>query len=303
MLADQPRQAAPASRILETIRTGLGAWRSRVGERTPRLMRLVSDVVGDDVLLTPPTIRSPSQLACQPDTASSHSAPSAPAAPYAAEEQDAITGVVADDGSAAASAPASGWEDERARDRAVDGHLETEDAASAATAVAQGGAASSTPGMAGTPAAPGLHVHGAGVLCGRQAGHSLRIQAPWVDSTYSGESFGAGVGSPYNTDGNRSACGACMPPHTAGLSDMELSLLRMPLDLGIGATAALDMSGATAGLGAAGGLVDRAPNITVAGTPLDQVHMQFSVLGLERTYVVFSGRILGVIRRSQLGGR
>ena len=34
-----------------------------------------------------------------------------------------------------------------------------------------------------------------------------------------------------------------------------------------------------------------------------QVHMQFSVLGLERTYVTFAGSLLGVIRRSQLGGR
>ena len=49
------------------------------------------------------------------------------------------------------------------------------------------------------------------------------------------------------------------------------------------------------------GLVKCAPNICMAGAPLSQVHMQFSVLGLERTYVTYAGRLLGVIRRSQLG--
>ena len=47
--------------------------------------------------------------------------------------------------------------------------------------------------------------------------------------------------------------------------------------------------------------VDRAPVLTAAGTALDIVHTMLSVLGQERTYVVYSGRLLGVIRREQLG--
>ena len=34
-----------------------------------------------------------------------------------------------------------------------------------------------------------------------------------------------------------------------------------------------------------------------------QVHMQFSLLGIERAYVTFAGRLHGVIRRSNLHQR
>ena len=47
-------------------------------------------------------------------------------------------------------------------------------------------------------------------------------------------------------------------------------------------------------------IVDLAPTILTAGMPVHQVHMQFSLLGLERAYVTFAGKLLGVIRREQL---
>ena len=47
-------------------------------------------------------------------------------------------------------------------------------------------------------------------------------------------------------------------------------------------------------------LVNRAPMLTAAATTLDVVHTTLSVLGVERTYVVYAGRLLGVIRREQL---
>jgi len=121
---------------------------------------------------------------------------------------------------------------------------------------------------------------GAGVLCGEHAGQSL--------------------GSKQQEAGRR--IHICY-------TDFELSLLREPLNLGIdgwsrqpgadiaGETHLLEMGPTQVGL------VQHAPNITVAGAPIHQVHMQFSVLGLERTYVTYAGRLLGIIRRSQLGGR
>ena len=47
-------------------------------------------------------------------------------------------------------------------------------------------------------------------------------------------------------------------------------------------------------------MVNLSPPVILAGTPLHDVHMQFSLLGLERAYVTFAGKLLGVIRRSQL---
>lgn len=125
--------------------------------------------------------------------------------------------------------------------------------------------------------------HGCGVLCGPRAGESL--------------------GERHQADGRRV---------DASYSEFELSLLRRPLDLGFeewgGASAEAGASAGASpepesGLATPSVTIERAPNITVAGAPLDQVHMQFSVLGLERTYVTYAGRLLGVIRRSQLGGR
>jgi len=96
-------------------------------------------------------------------------------------------------------------------------------------------------------------------------------------------------------------------------SELELALLRQPVDFGMEAADSDTCAGAADRLGGgaegapgvptlpSGGLVQCAPNICTAGAPLSQVHMQFSVLGLERTYVTYAGRLLGVIRRSQLG--
>lgn len=75
----------------------------------------------------------------------------------------------------------------------------------------------------------------------------------------------------------------------------ELALMAMPLDLGLGVEA-MSTGPETATL------VNLAPCVIVAGTPLQQVHMHFSVFGLERAYVTFAGKLLGVIRRSHLGG-
>ena len=65
---------------------------------------------------------------------------------------------------------------------------------------------------------------------------------------------------------------------------------------------ALTLKGSTSRLGATqtNALVNLAPNVILAGTPLQQVHMQFSLLGIERAYVTFGGRLQGIIRRSHL---
>jgi len=76
----------------------------------------------------------------------------------------------------------------------------------------------------------------------------------------------------------------------------ELTLLAAPLNLGIPLDPLSSSGQATPTM------IDMAPNIIVAGTPLQQVHMHFSVLGFERAYVTFAGKLLGVIRRSQLDG-
>ena len=53
-------------------------------------------------------------------------------------------------------------------------------------------------------------------------------------------------------------------------------------------------------VGSAASLVDLAPVVLTAGTPMQQVYMQFSLLGLERAYVTFAGQLIGVIRRQEL---
>ena len=102
----------------------------------------------------------------------------------------------------------------------------------------------------------------------------------------------------------------------------------MPLDLGIDKHDLIHWSATSAQAPPANGLVNLAPNIILAGTPLQQagaaarvyclrvlafrvyrdplfwqVHMQFSLLGIERAYVTFGGRLHGVIRRSNLHER
>ena len=102
------------------------------------------------------------------------------------------------------------------------------------------------------------------------------------------------------------------------MSEQELSLLCMPMPLGIDGSmgfasarhspshpsqlhpSQLKEGGA---LTSPEDIVDRAPNVTITGARIDQLHLQFSVLGLERTYVLFVGQLAGVIRRSELGGR
>ena len=70
-----------------------------------------------------------------------------------------------------------------------------------------------------------------------------------------------------------------------------------------GAAVRGEYSATAAAAVAAAPFVNRSPFLTVAGTSLDVVHTQLSVLAMERAYVVYAGRLLGVIRRSQLGGR
>ena len=41
----------------------------------------------------------------------------------------------------------------------------------------------------------------------------------------------------------------------------------------------------------------------MAKTPGKKTQEVLQLLGLERTYVTYAGRLLGIIRRSQLGGR
>ena len=42
------------------------------------------------------------------------------------------------------------------------------------------------------------------------------------------------------------------------------------------------------------------PSVVLATTPLHQVHTHFSLLSIDHAYVTFAGKLLGVIRRSQL---
>ena len=49
--------------------------------------------------------------------------------------------------------------------------------------------------------------------------------------------------------------------------------------------------------------VNHAPTVVLAATSLATVHMQFSLFATEHAYVTYAGRYVGVIRRSQLGGR
>jgi H+/Cl- antiporter ClcA len=102
-----------------------------------------------------------------------------------------------------------------------------------------------------------------------------------------------------------------------GLDDEALRLLCEPVDFGLGrgrqpaswaepqpmpgsqaATVHHGLGGG--GVASAATFVNRAPHLTAPGTDLDVVHTQLSVLGLERSYVVYAGQLLGVIRRSQL---
>ena len=47
-------------------------------------------------------------------------------------------------------------------------------------------------------------------------------------------------------------------------------------------------------------MVDLVPSVVLASTPLTEVHRQFSLLSIDHAYVTFAGKLLGVIRRSQL---
>jgi len=88
-------------------------------------------------------------------------------------------------------------------------------------------------------------------------------------------------------------------PGSLELTASEIDLLQTPLDLGIDRQEILNW-GAMNQPPPSKGLINFAPNVIVAGTPLQQVHMQFSLLGIERAYVTFGGRLQGVIRRSNL---
>eukprot|EP00908_Phaeocystis_cordata_P019349 Transcript_30858.p1 GENE.Transcript_30858~~Transcript_30858.p1 ORF type:complete len:194 (+),score=47.53 Transcript_30858:363-944(+) len=74
-----------------------------------------------------------------------------------------------------------------------------------------------------------------------------------------------------------------------GLTRAEETLLSMPAELRL-----------EGGGGGSRSLVDLVPSVVLASTPLHQVHLQFSLLSIDHAYVVFAGRLLGVIRRSQL---
>jgi len=90
----------------------------------------------------------------------------------------------------------------------------------------------------------------------------------------------------------------------APLSEDEFErLLATPLDLGIDREEMLACSVQPNQRPPSSALVDLAPNVILAGTPLQQVHMQFSLLGIERAYVTFGGRLYGVIRRAHLHTR
>jgi len=90
----------------------------------------------------------------------------------------------------------------------------------------------------------------------------------------------------------------------APLSEDEFErLLAMPLDLGIDREEMLACSVQPNQRPPSSALVNLAPNVILAGTPLQQVHMQFSLLGIERAYVTLGGRLYGVIRRANLHTR
>ena len=73
----------------------------------------------------------------------------------------------------------------------------------------------------------------------------------------------------------------------------EVALLSMPLQLGVDASPPLAHARASCE-------VDLVPSVVLATTPLPQVHMQFSLLSIDHAYVTFAGKLLGVIRRSDL---
>jgi len=80
----------------------------------------------------------------------------------------------------------------------------------------------------------------------------------------------------------------------------ELQLLKLPLQFGINSQEILQSSVFCKEAWPTDLLINLAPNVIMAGTPLQQVHMQFSLLGIERAYVTFGGRLLGNIRRAHL---
>ena len=78
-----------------------------------------------------------------------------------------------------------------------------------------------------------------------------------------------------------------------GLPEPEVALLSMPLQLGVDASPPAAHARASCE-------VDLVPSVVLATTPLHEVHMQFSLLSIDHAYVTFAGKLLGVIRRSDL---
>ena len=71
------------------------------------------------------------------------------------------------------------------------------------------------------------------------------------------------------------------------LNDADVALLQTPLDLGIERREILNWDGSQ--LPPTNALVNLAPTVILAGTPLQQVHMQFSLLGIEQVTIYRRG--------------
>uniref|UniRef100_A0A7S0LP58 Uncharacterized protein n=1 Tax=Coccolithus braarudii TaxID=221442 RepID=A0A7S0LP58_9EUKA len=107
-----------------------------------------------------------------------------------------------------------------------------------------------------------------------------------------------GQSTPRSRSSSEGATPATEPglPATKALTEAERGLLELPFDLGV------DELLASYGGRPGDPLINIAPTVVVAGTSLQQIHMQFSLFSTEHAYVTFAGRYLGVIRRAHLTG-
>jgi len=147
-----------------------------------------------------------------------------------------------------------------------------------------------------TPSAiPSGEMSSTGTQCNTEEGSSPRACS-------SPETIGAaGADAPFRQEADAaveaSSSAACPAEQDTQLTDAERGLLELQLDLGVSELMA------SFGGRPGGALINIAPTVVLAGTSLQQVHMQFSLFSTEHAYVTFAGRYLGVIRRAHLTGQ